>query len=307
MEFRTFDSDDEMLALFRTRALDVVALRTYQQYEDLVDRRHVHGGRENGASWTSIGMRVDRGPFSDDRVRRAVDLGIDRGALNEHVAQGQALLAGPVAPRLGGGDWALSQDELATLYQSSLTREERLQEARTLLDAAGATDMRFAMQVSDDAGLTDLASLVQAQLAEAGMQVSIDRLPLLRWYVNYRRGEFDATLISHPPFATPDGSLRLYHSSGGGGETNPFGFADSAIDALIERAWGEDDRDARRETVLEAQRLMIEARPMIHLIATNGYAAAHSYVGDSGLELPASLSRYHYRQWLGLPVDGRPA
>jgi hypothetical protein len=30
------------------------------------------------------------------------------------------------------------------------------------------------------------------------------------------------------------------------------------------------------------------------------------YVRDSGLELSGSLSRYHYRQWLALPVEGHP-
>jgi ABC-type oligopeptide transport system substrate-binding subunit len=100
--------------------------------------------------------------------------------------------------------------------------------------------------------------------------------------------------------------MRLYHSGGGNAEGNQFGFNDPALDRLIERAWQEDDREARRETVLEAQRMMLDARPMLHLIASNAYDAAHAYVRDSGVAIPAVLANYHYRQWLALPVEGRP-
>ena len=53
----------------------------------------------------------------------------------------------------------------------------------------------------------------------------------------------------------------------------------------------------------DAQRLMIEDRPLIHLFSGVGYSAAHGYVRDTGFELPGSLQRAHYRQWLALPAD----
>jgi ABC-type transport system substrate-binding protein len=306
MEFRTFASEDDMRAQFGERALDLATLSTQQQYDELVDGEQVLGGREVGTSWTSLGLRVDRPPFSDARVRRAVDLALDRRELAQQAGGGQALLAGPVALGLGGGFWTLGQDELATLYETQRPAADRRREARELLEAADARNAVVALQVSDDAALADLASLVQAQLRMAGLEVNIERLPLLRWFVNYRRGEFAATLISHPPYATPDGSMRLYHSAGVGPEGNQFGFADAAIDRLIERAWGEEDRDARREIVREAQRLMVDARPMLHLIAANAYDAAHEYVRNSGVDIPGILASYHYQQWLALPVEARP-
>ena len=86
----------------------------------------------------------------------------------------------------------------------------------------------------------------------------------------------------------------------------PFSGSVAPIDWLLERSWAEEEREQRRSTVLEVQRLMIEARPMVHLFSGSAYTVVREYVRDSGLDLPGSLARYAYRQWLDLPVDGRP-
>jgi peptide/nickel transport system substrate-binding protein len=304
MEWRVFASLEEARAALETRAIDVAPLRSRADLDDL-SRAGIQAVEEMSRSWYSIGLRVDRPPLSDVRVRRAIDLAVDREELIDQAALGRGAPAGPVSGQLAGGDWALSPAELAVAYESALSREERLTSARQLLAAAGASNIALRLQAADAPELMDLAKVIATQLRGAGMDVSIEALPLVRWFANYRSGDFETTLISHPPFETPDGSLRLYHSLGATGEGNQFGFGDPAIDALIERSWGQADPNARRKTLLEAQRLMLEGRPLIHLFAGSSYTAAHAYVRDSGLALAASLARYHYRQWLDLPVTGR--
>jgi peptide/nickel transport system substrate-binding protein len=259
---------------------------------------------EPSLSWTSIGWRVDRPPFNDERVRRAIDLAIDREALlREAAAEGD--VAGPVNPHLANGYWALPQEELAAAHGASLTAEARVAETRTLLESAGVGDVAVELQVAATPELLDLAALIRGQLLPLGIEFTIRSLSLPGWFFNYRGGNFHATLISHAPYETPDASLRLYHAGGAEGDGNAFGFSAPAIDWLVERSWAEEEREQRQSTVLEAQRLMIEARPMVHLFSGTGYSVAREYVRGSGLDLPGSLARYAYRQWLDLPVDGR--
>jgi hypothetical protein len=206
-----------------------------------------------------------------------------------------------VSAALAGGYWALPREELDAASWGDRTADERLREVRALI-AAAAVDTAIDVQAPDLPEVADVAGIVEAQLRGAGFDVRIELMPLVRWFFNYRRGEFQATLISHPPSDTPDAALRLHHSGGAG---NPFGFRDAAIDAAIERTWGEEDRTARRETVLDVQRSLLEMRPQAHLFARRAYSAVRPYVRDSGLELPASLARYHYLQSLDLPARAR--
>jgi hypothetical protein len=101
-------------------------------------------------------------------------------------------------------------------------------------------------------------------------------------------------LISQLPYETPDMPTRLYHSSGIDGTGSPFGFSDSRIDALVERSWGEMEREPRRETLLEA---MAKARPLIQLFTSSSYSSAWPYARDRHPELAGSMAQYNYEQW----------
>jgi peptide/nickel transport system substrate-binding protein len=298
MEWQTFSNDEEMLAAFDERRLDVVALSSSRAASEA---RSIGGAtllEQPSLSWLSLGFRVDRAPFADARVRRAIDIGLDRASIVD-AAGGASDLTGPVSARLADGYWSLTLEEIAAAQLADRPADERRAEAQMLISAAGAAGASCVLRTADSPERRDLAEIIAQQLEGIGLTATVEALDQTSWYFAYRRGNFDAILISHPPFETPDASLRLYHSSGGGAETNPFGFGDPGIDRLIERSWREASREERRETILEAQRLMIEARALIHLFAPNEYAAAHGYVGDSGIDLPGSLARYHFRQWLG--------
>jgi peptide/nickel transport system substrate-binding protein len=302
MEWRRLEGASELAAAFADRSIDVLV-----------------GGERNGVasdgaevviepglSWTSIGLRVDRPPFADERVRRALDLAIDRAALMSEAGATDGALAGPVNQHLAGGYWSLPREEIRAAQGADLPPEARIAEARMLLEAAGVRDTTVELQVASTPELIDLAALVREQLLPFGIQLNTVQLALPAWFFNFRGGNFHATLINHPPYETADPSLRLYHTQGAEGGGNAFGYSSPAIDWLVERSWAEEDREQRRATVLEAQRLMIEARPLLHLFSAPAYSVVRTYVRDHGLHLPGSLARYHYRQWLDLPADGRP-
>jgi ABC-type transport system substrate-binding protein len=268
------------------------------------EREHIVLEPEDSLASIALGFRLDRPPFIDGRLRRAVDLAIDRDTLIRELSVPGGRICGPVNPHLGDGYWALTEAELRDAMTNRLPPEERIAEAGRLLDAAGARGARFSLQVADLPELVDVAAVVRTRLQAIDLAPQVETIPLISWYANLRAGAFDATLIAWSPHETPAAALRAHHSSGPTGAGNSFAFRDAAVDAQIERAWREPEREQRRVAVLEAQRLLLAARPCLPLFTGTSYTASRSYVRDGGFELPGSLARYHYRQWLA-PDEAR--
>jgi peptide/nickel transport system substrate-binding protein len=305
MEWRVFASDEAKLTAFDRREIDVIPNRDKNEAGGLRGSGEIDITSEPSLSYLSLGLRVDRPPFVDERVRRAIDMLLDRDELIRELAFGDGDVLGPVNPRIADGYWSLPRSEIAEARSASMTPEARAAEAMRLLAAAGAGELAFRLQVRDLPDLVDVAALVRNLLMRGGVRVEVEVLPELQWFVNFRGGQFDATLISQLPYESPDYPTRFFHSKGIAGAGNMFGFADAAIDALVERSWGEAERETRRETLLEAQRLMLSARPMLQLFTSTGYTSAWGYVRDRDRTRLGSMAQYYYLQSLAPDAPGR--
>ena len=299
MEWTIYADDDAKVRAFEKREVDVIPNRNQAEARRLADvSRDIEVSAERSLAYLSLGLRVDKPPFGDERIRRAIDLLIDRDELIRELASGEGEILGPVNPWLGDGFWALPREEVGAASGASLSLEDRIAEAKQLLRAANDGGFGFKIQVRDSPDLVDAASLVRDQLARGEVYAVLEPLREIEWFLNFRTGRFDATLISQLPYESPDIPTRLYHSKGIDGSGSTFGFSDPAIDWLVERSWGEADRELRRGTLLDAQRRMLEARPMLQLFTGTGYAAAWTYVRNQPTGLAGSLRRYYYHQWL---------
>jgi peptide/nickel transport system substrate-binding protein len=304
MEWTVLDEDVRTEA-FRRRNVDVIPNRDKNEARMLSEfSPEVDVVAEPSLAYLSLGMRVDRPPFFDERVRRAIDMLLDRDELIRELAFGDGDILGPVNPRLADGYWSLPRSEIAASRNATAPAEERVMEAKRLLAAASASDATFVLQVRDAPDLVDVAALVRNQLIRGGIRVDVRAVPPLEWFLNFRGGSFEATLISHLPYESPDYPTRFFHSKGIDGAANMFGFADAAIDALVEQSWAETG-ETRRDTLLEAQRRMLAARPMLQLFTGTGYSSGWSYVRNRGRTHLGSMAQYEYQQWLTSEAPGR--
>jgi len=305
MQWTVYSSRDDMLSAFGARGVDVIPNRDRHEARRLQTASpEIDVSSEPSLAYLSLGMRVDRPPFIDPRVRQAIDILVDRDELIRELAFGDGDILGPVNPRLANGFWSLPRSAIIAARGGARPQDARTADAIALLAAAGAADATFRLQVRDLPDLVDVVALLRNQLARGGMRVEVDPQPELDWFVNFRGGAFEATLISQMPYESPDYPTRFYHSRGIDGTSNMFGFADAGIDALVERSWGEDDRDQRRATLQEAQRLMLDARPMLQLFTGVGYSSAWAYVRNRDRSRLGSMAQYQYQQWL---AEGAPA
>lgn len=299
MEWRVFARDDDKTAAFQRGEIDVVASRDRSQAAALdADGKRIETVREPGLAYLSIGLRTDRPPFSDERVREAIDIGIDRDALIRDLALGEGEVTGPVNPHLAGGYWSLPRNEIVDAFRGLDPLPQRRANAKAMVERAGFDGAVVRLQVPNVPELLDVAGALREQIRQIGLDVELQTVERIAWHANFHRGSFEATLISQPPYESPDMPLRLYHSAGIDGTGSPFGFSDPQIDALVERSWGEMERETRRRTVLDAQRLMVKARPLIQLFTSSAYSSAWPYVRDRHPELVGSMAQYNYGQWL---------
>ena len=298
MRWQVYADAASAVSAMRVRDIDILTGSPDDVQPLAEENPDISVSREPNLSWLALGMRLDRAPFSDTRVREAIDLALDRDAMIRDLARSEGKISGPVNPHLAEGYWSLSDDEVRGAFGGTASIDDRRAQSRQLLAAAAAEGATFALQVADIPALIDIADVVRQQLQAVGLTVHVEPAPLLSWFTNFRRGAFETTLISHLPYETPDVPLRFFHSAGPDATGSPFAFGDATIDALVERSWGEDDRARRQATVREAQRLMINARPMLQLYTTTGYQAAWRQVQNLRPGLPGSLAHYNYEQWL---------
>ena len=110
-----------------------------------------------GGGWNPFTMRVDTGTFSDVRIRQAMRLVVDRQQMLDLVFGGFGTLGNDLF-----GIWAPEYDH------SLPQRHQDIDQAKSLLKAAGAEDLHVTLVTSDIAQGTVLAAQVFAQQASAG-------------------------------------------------------------------------------------------------------------------------------------------
>ena len=212
-------------------------------------------------------LKVDKPPFDDVRVRKAIDLAIDRQDLINKMAFGDSRFAGPIVPDLR--PWALPQEEVDSFY--AMDREQ----ASQLLSAAGYADgLDVDLKVANVADLSKLSTIVMSHLAEVGVRCRLELQELgIHLAQTLYPGNFEMTAYYNLPYTEPDRPLCQWFSKGQAG-ISFSGYNNATADEWVWKERSEFDPDKRKQIILDAQRyLMPEHGPQISTISDIGYGA----------------------------------
>src|SRR5262249_44153795 len=204
-----------------------------------------------------------RPPFNDVRVRRAIDLAVDRDGYIKGVLQGAAVAGAALAPR-PYGSWGLSEADLVQLMGQPDARKAA---ARKLLAEAGhgpSNPLKFEAQTRAVASYVDLASYVVNELKQVGVDITIKQLDSVQWYGVTTRKEFQLAInISGLGVDDPDAILVENYTCGS--SRNYTGYCDEGVSKLIEQQSQELDPKKRLALLQQVQRKLVEAeaRPTI--------------------------------------------
>jgi peptide/nickel transport system substrate-binding protein len=190
-----------------------------------------------------IAMRMDQAPFTDNRVREAFKLVADRKAIE------QAALAGTGSL---GNDHPFPQNH--PFYDPGQTvRGQDLDRARRLLaDAGFPNGVEATLHLNADRPeYTPFAVAYQEQARKAGITLTLQRHPdAPYWQDVYLKVPLYMSSWNYRP--SPDELVSImFHSEAKWNEAN---VKSPELDALIVRARGELDPQARKQQYFEIQR-----------------------------------------------------
>lgn len=217
------------------------------------------------------GARVDYANFNvtdpalrDPRVRQAIACAIDKNALIAALWRGQAR---PAETLLPPGHWAAASDSVLAQYPHDVDQSKRLLEAAGLKPDKDGVRLRFTMKTSTDETTRLEAQAIQAELREAGIELTLRSAEFGTFYSDITKGAFQMYLlrwigsnedpdIFHYAYATesipPKGANRGHY-------INP------KVDALLKAANAETYEVTRRREYVEVQQILAQDMPSIPL------------------------------------------
>lgn len=230
-----------------------------------------------GTDWAYLGLNLRDDALADRRVRQAIGYGIDTEAIASYLRRG---LARPTAGVVPDMSWAHADDAFQFTHDPD--------RARALLDEAGYRDpdgpgpeprLRLTLKTSTAEESRLQATVIQQQLAEAGIAIDLRSYEFATLMADVLRGNVQLYLLQFTGVSDPDMLRRLYHSS----QMPPNGFnrgryASADADALIDRATTTLDPAVRLAAYQEAQRVIARDAPVISLWAKTNVVIAQDEI-----------------------------
>jgi peptide/nickel transport system substrate-binding protein len=210
-------------------------------------------------------VNFKRPPFTDVRVRRALNLALDRQSYIQGPRQGAAVAGGAMLPPPLGA-WGLPPEELARLPGTGDPVKQR-EDARRLLAEAGfgpGHPMRLTVSTRAVAIYVDVASWVIDQLRQVGIQATLEQVESGTWFAKMTRHDYDVALnLTGTGIDDPD--ANFYQNYRCGSPRNYSDYCSPEIDRLMDEQSQTLDPVRRLQLVQEIDRkLQLDgARPIL--------------------------------------------
>lgn len=207
-------------------------------------------------TWYTVRYNTTRAPFNDRRVRKAIDLVLNRDEIIALAAGGAGTPTGPVNPSLS--DWAIPEEELRNLPGYRKDKEQDIAEAKRLLEQAGVRDFRPELIFYTPADVHEqIAVVMKDQLARAGIQVNLQKLDYAAWTPRLLQKDYQFTVTGNGYRDNPDEYLyALFYT---GASRNDTGYSNPELDKLLEQQRTTTEESARREIIVEIQRRLLDS------------------------------------------------
>ncbi len=180
-----------------------------------------------GSNFSYLGLNLQDAQLKQPLVRQAIAHAIDRKAIIQQVLVGGSREAGAILPP---EHWAGNATLQPYDYNSTLSRQ--------LLQQAGVQlPLRLVFKTSTDPQRVRLATIMQAQMAEAGIQLEIKSLDWGTFFEDVKQGNFQLYGLTWVGIKTPE----IYAKAFGTAFTPPNGFnrgrySDITLDNLLAKA-----------------------------------------------------------------------
>lgn len=221
-----------------------------------------------------LGLNCLKPPFSDKRVRQALNYAVDRKRILKTILDGRGeLAAGPIPPFLMKSSPLSIKRGCGYGYDPS--------KAKALLKEAGLEKgFRFKIYQSEDQETVDIMEVVQQYFKDVGVEAEIVQLEWSAFKEAINKGEADSFWLSwRADYPDPENFLSpVFHSSNWGSAGNRVRFKNLRVDRLIEEAQREFNEEKRLNLYLEVERMVIEEAPWLFFWHRNDYIIHQPWV-----------------------------
>lgn len=243
----------------------------------------------DGSNVQYLWFNFEADPVNKTKVRQAIAHGINRERIISDQLNGNATLAYSILP---AGAWA---------YSPGTKYDYDAEKAKKLLDEAGFKDtngdgMREMKKVifkisSGSKATQEYAVVIESQLKELGIPVSIESLEFQTMLTQVKQGQFIMTTGrwvggNQDPIFLKDlfASTQIPTDKIVG--FNRGRFKNAEVDALLDKALKELDREKAKEYFVKAQELISNELPLIPLWYSKNVVVSKKNVGN--IEMNAS-------------------
>lgn len=222
--------------------------------------------------------------FKKKEVRQAVALGIDRDSVFKRAAKGQGARA----------DYFISP-----LYEEYIDKDVKLPEynkeaAIKLLEDAGykkdANGFYFSTTLDgfEDGNFKDIATIVQANLKEIGIDVKINMMENAAWSDKVLKNKnFQMTMLAGYQGPDVSGVAGRIKSDGA---TNMMSYNNPKVDELLTKGVQVSDKEERIKIYKEVQKIMSEDMPLVLLVDNGSKTPVKKYITGLPVQNPDELS-----------------
>jgi peptide/nickel transport system substrate-binding protein len=234
--------------------------------------------RSEGFGTEYIGFNVQKEPFNDIRVRKAIS----------HAVEMDSIIKG-VYNNVGKKANSLLGSKVFGYHADMEAYEYNLNEAKKLLAEAGYPDgFETTLKTMDSKERINMAEVIQSQLKGIGVKVNIQVLEYGTFVEQANNGDSEMFILSWRN-ATGDADYNqynLFHTNSQGAAGNTFFYSNQEVDRLIDAARKEKDQNKRMELYAKSQELEMEDAIYIPVRVIENLAAVTKNV--DGFEISPS-------------------
>ncbi|TXL81924.1 ABC transporter substrate-binding protein [Vineibacter terrae] len=297
--YRTIKDEATYITALRTGKLDMLENIRWQNVESLKKSApQLQWSRWLNMSGTFLSFLVDQKPFDDVRVRRALNMAVNKQEIVKAYYNGHAeLFAYPMHPDYIGYYEPL--DSMPESIKELFTYDPK--KARKLLDEAGMPkSFSFKVQVcSCNPDHMELLPLVAAYLEQIGVKIEIQPMEYAAFLSAMTSRTMTAGYFMNNGHTNPTTTIRKSFTTGQ--QWNPSGWSDPAFDKKMDEVYRTRDEEKRQEMLKEMTREMLDKAPYLWLPTPYVYTAWWPWVKNYGGELRAGAVRpgpIYARIWL---------
>ena len=295
-EVRYYPTDDDNAALKRYRAgeLDTQERWPVSEYKWLAEHIPGEARKATQLSVAFVSFNLQKKPFNDIRVRQALAMAIDNGALAGEVYQG---VYGDVAEGFLPPGTA-NADINARVAWAGKSMEERRAEAKRLLAGAGygpSKPLKFTYRYIGNSDIKRASVALQAMWQEIGVQVELagaeakvhwSLLEVRDFEVTYNTWQFDYNDAKNMFFQFQAAAVQMNNSA----------YDSPVFEGLLAKADAEPDAVARGKIMGQANATLLADLPATPLLFPYVRHLVKSYV----LNWTDNTNNVNRSRWLDL-------